>query len=59
MKTLDGYVISKELKAGKLVKLGAEETTTYTLKTKFVGKVVLTKTDAHNKEKLKNAVFSA
>ena len=32
MKTLDGYVISKELKAGKLVKLGAEETTTYTLK---------------------------
>ena len=59
MKTLDGYVISKELKAGKLVKLGAEETTTYTLKNeKFVGKVVLTKTDAHNKEKLKNAVFS-
>ena len=34
MKTLDGYVISKELKAGKLVKLGAEETTTYTLKTR-------------------------
>ncbi|HDR8184717.1 TPA: LPXTG cell wall anchor domain-containing protein [Bacillus thuringiensis] len=59
MKTLDGYVISKELKTGKLVKLGAEETTTYTLKNeKFVGKVVLTKTDAHNKEKLKNAVFS-
>ncbi|WP_259416567.1 SpaA isopeptide-forming pilin-related protein [Bacillus toyonensis] len=59
MKTRDGYVISKELKAGKLVKLGAEETTTYTLKNeKFVGKVILTKTDAHSKEKLKNAVFS-
>ncbi|QWH20291.1 LPXTG cell wall anchor domain-containing protein [Bacillus mycoides] len=58
-KAPEGYVISKELKTGKLVKLGAEETTTYTLKNeKFVGKVILTKIDSYSKEKLKNAVFS-
>ncbi|MEB9504303.1 SpaA isopeptide-forming pilin-related protein [Bacillus anthracis] len=58
-KAPEGYLISKELKTGKLVKLGAEETTTYTLSNKkFVGKILVTKTDAHSKEKLKNAVFS-
>ncbi|MGE6538904.1 SpaA isopeptide-forming pilin-related protein [Bacillus luti] len=54
-----GYVISEELKTGKLVELGSKETTTYTLTNKkFVGKVVLTKTDAHNNKKLEHAVFS-
>ncbi|MGN4447846.1 SpaA isopeptide-forming pilin-related protein, partial [Bacillus cereus group sp. MYBK79-1] len=54
-----GYVISKELKAGILVELGSEEITKYTLTNKkFVGKVVLTKTDAHSKETLEHAVFS-
>ncbi|PEW87345.1 collagen-binding protein [Bacillus cereus] len=54
-----GYVISKELKEGKLVELGSEETTTYTLTNKkFVGKVILTKTDAYSGEKLEHAIFS-
>ncbi|WP_002144688.1 SpaA isopeptide-forming pilin-related protein [Bacillus cereus] len=54
-----GYVISKELKEGKLVELGSEETTTYTLTNKkFVGKVILTKTDAYSREKLEHAIFS-
>ncbi|EJR28740.1 SpaA isopeptide-forming pilin-related protein, partial [Bacillus cereus] len=54
-----GYVISKELKEGILVELGSKEITTYTLTNKkFVGKVVLTKTDAHSREKLEHAVFS-
>uniref|UniRef100_UPI0036F29537 SpaA isopeptide-forming pilin-related protein n=1 Tax=Bacillus mobilis TaxID=2026190 RepID=UPI0036F29537 len=54
-----GYVISKELREGILVELGSEEITTYTLTNKkFVGKVVLTKIDAHSKEKLEHAVFS-
>ena len=54
-----GYVISKELREGILVELGSEEITTYTLTNKkFVGKVVLTKTDAHSGEKLEHAVFS-
>ncbi|MCC2460221.1 Ig-like domain-containing protein [Bacillus mobilis] len=54
-----GYVISKELREGILVELGSEEITTYTLTNKkFVGKVVLTKIDAHSKENLEHAVFS-
>ncbi|WP_144614887.1 SpaA isopeptide-forming pilin-related protein [Bacillus cereus] len=54
-----GYVISKELREGILVELGSEEITKYTLTNKkFVGKVVLTKTDAHSGEKLEHAVFS-
>ncbi|QEL87873.1 SpaA isopeptide-forming pilin-related protein [Bacillus mycoides] len=54
-----GYVISKELREGILVELGSEEITKYTLTNKkFVGKVVLTKTDAHSREKLEHAVFS-
>ncbi|MEH7027684.1 SpaA isopeptide-forming pilin-related protein, partial [Bacillus wiedmannii] len=54
-----GYVISKELKEGILVELGSEEITKYTLTNKkFVGKVVLTKTDAKSGEKLEHAVFS-
>ncbi|WP_220784645.1 SpaA isopeptide-forming pilin-related protein [Bacillus sp. BML-BC021] len=54
-----GYVISKELREGILVELGSKEVTTYTLTNKkFVGKVVLTKIDAHSKEKLEHAVFS-
>ncbi|HDR6309355.1 TPA: collagen-binding protein, partial [Bacillus cereus] len=58
-KAPEGYVISKELRAGILVELGSKEVTTYPLTNKkFVGKVVLTKTDAHSKEKLKHAVFS-
>ncbi|MGN5653289.1 SpaA isopeptide-forming pilin-related protein [Bacillus sp. Brlt_9] len=58
-KAPEGYVISKELKEGILVELGSKEVTTYTLTNKkFVGKVVLTKIDAHSKEKLEHAVFS-
>ncbi|MFN6589486.1 SpaA isopeptide-forming pilin-related protein [Bacillus sp. TD10] len=58
-KAPEGYVISKELKEGILVELSSEEITTYTLSNKkFVGKVVLTKTDAHSGEKLEHAVFS-
>ncbi|HDR8171768.1 TPA: LPXTG cell wall anchor domain-containing protein [Bacillus thuringiensis] len=54
-----GYVISKELREGILVELGAEEITKYTLTNKkFVGKVVLTKTDAKSRERLEHAVFS-
>ncbi|MEK5197164.1 SpaA isopeptide-forming pilin-related protein [Bacillus sp. FSL M7-0884] len=54
-----GYVISKELREGILVELGSEEITKYTLTNKkFVGKVVLTKTDAKSGEKLEHAVFS-
>ncbi|WP_242257417.1 SpaA isopeptide-forming pilin-related protein, partial [Bacillus cereus group sp. BfR-BA-01379] len=54
-----GYVISKALKEGILVELGSEEITKYTLTNKkFVGKVVLTKTDAKSGEKLEHAVFS-
>ncbi|WHY29158.1 SpaA isopeptide-forming pilin-related protein [Bacillus wiedmannii] len=54
-----GYVISQELKRGILVELGSDEITKYTLTNKkFVGKVVLTKTDAHSGEKLEHAVFS-
>ncbi|SMD71490.1 dihydroorotate dehydrogenase electron transfer subunit [Bacillus mobilis] len=58
-KAPEGYVISKKLREGILVELGSEEVTTYPLTNeKFVGKVVLTKIDAHSKEKLKHAVFS-
>ncbi|MCQ6541846.1 SpaA isopeptide-forming pilin-related protein [Bacillus wiedmannii] len=54
-----GYVISQELKKGILVELSSEEITKYTLTNKkFVGKVVLTKTDAKSGEKLEHAVFS-
>ncbi|MFA2727376.1 SpaA isopeptide-forming pilin-related protein [Bacillus mobilis] len=54
-----GYVLSKELREGILVELGSEEITTYTLTNKkFVGKVVLTKIDAHSKKNLEHAVFS-
>ncbi|MED3020901.1 SpaA isopeptide-forming pilin-related protein [Bacillus wiedmannii] len=54
-----GYVISKELREGILVELGSDEITKYTLTNKkFVGKVVLTKTDAKSREKLEHAVFS-
>ncbi|MDA1660068.1 SpaA isopeptide-forming pilin-related protein [Bacillus cereus group sp. TH153LC] len=54
-----GYVISKELREGILVELGSEKITKYTFTNKkFVGKVVLTKTDAKSKEKLEHAVFS-
>ncbi|KZD58212.1 SpaA isopeptide-forming pilin-related protein [Bacillus cereus] len=58
-KAPEGYVISKKLREGILVELSSEEVTTYPLTNeKFVGKVVLTKIDAHSKEKLKHAVFS-
>ncbi|MGE7234325.1 SpaA isopeptide-forming pilin-related protein [Bacillus paranthracis] len=58
-KAPQGYVISKELKEGILVELGSEEITKYTLTNKkFVGKVVLTKTDATSRERLEHAVFS-
>ncbi|MCC2498660.1 SpaA isopeptide-forming pilin-related protein [Bacillus paranthracis] len=58
-KAPQGYVISKELKEGILVELGSEEITKYTLTNKkFVGKVVLTKTDATSGETLEHAVFS-
>ncbi|WP_220779440.1 SpaA isopeptide-forming pilin-related protein, partial [Bacillus paranthracis] len=58
-KAPQGYVISKELKEGILVELGSEEITKYTLTNKkFVGKVVLTKTDATSRETLEHAVFS-
>ncbi|MES5863826.1 SpaA isopeptide-forming pilin-related protein [Bacillus cereus group sp. RP32] len=54
-----GYVISKELREGILVELGSDEITKYTLTNKkFVGKVVLTKTDAKSRKKLEHAVFS-
>ncbi|MGN4616259.1 SpaA isopeptide-forming pilin-related protein, partial [Bacillus cereus group sp. MYBK71-2] len=54
-----GYVISKELREGILVELGSEEITKYTFTNKkFVGKVVLTKTDATSRERLEHAVFS-
>ena len=52
-----GYVISNELRKGILVELGSEEITKYTLTNKkFVGKVVLTKTDATSRERLEHAV---
>ncbi|WP_000316215.1 SpaA isopeptide-forming pilin-related protein, partial [Bacillus wiedmannii] len=57
----DGYVISKELRDGIIVKLDTEvnETKTYPLPNKkFVGKVILTKIDRYSKEKLEHAVFS-
>ncbi|WP_436866744.1 SpaA isopeptide-forming pilin-related protein [Bacillus fungorum] len=58
-KAPEGYVISWELKQGKIVELGSQETTTYTLANKkFVGKVVLTKSDDLNqKTTLQGAVF--
>ncbi|MGW6045740.1 SpaA isopeptide-forming pilin-related protein [Bacillus mycoides] len=59
-KSPEGYVISWDLKQGKIVELGSQETTTYTLANKkFVGKVVLTKSDDLNKNiKLQGAVFT-
>ncbi|MEK4739812.1 MULTISPECIES: SpaA isopeptide-forming pilin-related protein [Bacillus] len=57
----DGYVISKELRDGIIVKLDTEvnETKTHPLPNKkFVGKVILTKIDRYSKEKLEHAVFS-
>ncbi|MGH0543620.1 SpaA isopeptide-forming pilin-related protein, partial [Bacillus cereus] len=57
----DGYVISKELRDGIIVKLDTEEneTKTYPLPNKkFVGKIILTKIDRYSKEKLEHAVFS-
>ncbi|QWU47859.1 SpaA isopeptide-forming pilin-related protein [Bacillus sp. NP247] len=56
----EGYVISWDLKQGKIVELGTQETTTYTLANKkFVGKVVLTKSDDLNKNvTLQGAVFT-
>ncbi|MGX5475196.1 SpaA isopeptide-forming pilin-related protein [Bacillus toyonensis] len=59
-KAPEGYVISWDLKQGKIVELGTEETTTYTLANKkFVGKVVLTKSDDLNKNvTLQGAVFT-
>ncbi|MES5952676.1 SpaA isopeptide-forming pilin-related protein [Bacillus fungorum] len=58
-KAPEGYVISWDLKQGKIVELGSQETTTYTLANeKFVGEVVLTKSDDLNKNtKLQGAVF--
>ncbi|SCB02335.1 LPXTG-domain-containing protein cell wall anchor domain [Bacillus mycoides] len=55
-----GYVISWDLKQGRLVELGSQETTTYKLSNKkFVGKAVLTKVDdLNNNETLKGAVFA-
>ncbi|MFF2883234.1 SpaA isopeptide-forming pilin-related protein [Bacillus toyonensis] len=59
-KAPEGYVISWDLKQGKIVELGTQETTTYTLANKkFVGKVVLTKSDDLNKNAtLQGAVFT-
>ncbi|PFE40864.1 collagen-binding protein [Bacillus cereus] len=59
-KAPEGYVISWDLKQGKIVELGSQETTTYTLANKkFVGKVVLTKSDDLNKNvTLQGAVFT-
>ncbi|WP_142955106.1 SpaA isopeptide-forming pilin-related protein [Bacillus cereus] len=59
-KAPEGYVISWDLKQGKIVELGSQETTTYTLANKkFVGKVVLTKSDDLNKNAtLQGAVFT-
>ncbi|MEN8646988.1 SpaA isopeptide-forming pilin-related protein [Bacillus cereus group sp. BceL062] len=59
-KAPEGYVISWDLKQGKIVELGTQETTTYTLANKkFVGKVVLTKSDDLNKNvTLQGAVFT-
>ncbi|ASI80600.1 collagen-binding protein [Bacillus cereus] len=59
-KAPEGYVISWELKQGKIVELGTQETTTYKLvNKKFVGKVVLTKSDDLNKNvTLQGAVFT-
>ncbi|WP_142312465.1 SpaA isopeptide-forming pilin-related protein [Bacillus toyonensis] len=59
-KAPEGYVISWDLKQGKIVELGTQETTTYTLTNKkFVGKVVLTKSDDLNKNvTLQGAVFT-
>ncbi len=56
----EGYVISWDLKQGKIVELGTQETTTYKLANKkFVGKVVLTKSDDLNKNAtLQGAVFT-
>ncbi|MED2032336.1 SpaA isopeptide-forming pilin-related protein [Bacillus thuringiensis] len=55
-----GYVISWDLKQGKIVELGTQETTTYKLANKkFVGKVVLTKSDDLNKNAtLQGAIFT-
>ncbi|MEC3106010.1 SpaA isopeptide-forming pilin-related protein [Bacillus tropicus] len=59
-KAPEGYVISWDLKQGKIVELGSQETTTYKLvNKKFVGKVVLTKSDDLNKNvTLQGAVFT-
>ncbi|MBE3643924.1 LPXTG cell wall anchor domain-containing protein [Bacillus anthracis] len=59
-KAPEGYVISWDLKQGKIVELGSQETTTYKLANKkFVGKVVLTKSDDLNKNvTLQGAVFT-
>ncbi|WP_142348488.1 SpaA isopeptide-forming pilin-related protein [Bacillus toyonensis] len=59
-KAPEGYVISWDLKQGKIVELGTQETTTYTLANKkFVGKVVLTKSDDLNKNvTLQGAFFT-
>ncbi|WP_142293427.1 SpaA isopeptide-forming pilin-related protein [Bacillus sp. K2I17] len=59
-KAPEGYVISWDLKQGKIVELGSQETTTYTLANKkFVGKVVFTKSDDLNKNvTLQGAVFT-
>ncbi|MDP7991662.1 SpaA isopeptide-forming pilin-related protein [Bacillus sp. MHSD_36] len=59
-KAPEGYVISWDLKQGKIVELGTQETTTYKLANKkFVGKVVLTKSDDLNKNvTLQGAIFT-
>ncbi|PRT21797.1 collagen-binding protein [Bacillus wiedmannii] len=59
-KAPEGYVISWDLKQGKIVELGTQETTTYKLANKkFVGKVVLTKSNDLNKNAtLQGAVFT-
>ncbi|PNK39580.1 collagen-binding protein [Bacillus thuringiensis] len=59
-KAPEGYVISWDLKQGKIVELGTQETTTYKLANKkFVGKVVLTKSDDLNKNAtLQGAIFT-
>ncbi|MGG0300295.1 SpaA isopeptide-forming pilin-related protein [Bacillus albus] len=59
-KAPEGYVISWDLKQGKIVELGSQETTTYKLANKkFVGKVILTKSDDLNKNvTLQGAVFT-
>ncbi|MFD3450375.1 SpaA isopeptide-forming pilin-related protein [Microbacteriaceae bacterium 4G12] len=54
-----GYLISEELKTGKLVTVNSKNNNNYTLEnTKYVGKVVLTKTDNESGEKLKDAIFT-